>query len=144
MTTWILVANSAEAKILTSENLRLTKELKLLRKLEHPASRKKTSDIVSDKPGHYQTDGGAHGAFGKNDPKDVEAEHFAIQLVHELKSAYDQNQYKHLVIFTPAHFYGLLEKHLNKHLSDIVHFSKDYTRYPLERLAETVKEHLFV
>ncbi|HBS51652.1 MAG TPA: host attachment protein, partial [Coxiellaceae bacterium] len=39
---------------------------------------------MSDKPGHYKTDGNAHSAYSKNDPKEVEAEHFAIQLAHEL------------------------------------------------------------
>ncbi len=143
MITWILVANSAEAKILTSENLR-TGDLKLLRELKHPDSRKKTGELISDKPGHYKTDGGMRGAYNKTDPKETEAEHFALQLAHELKAGWDQNQYKHLVIITPAHFYGLLGKHLDNHLADIIHFSKDYTRYPLAKLAESLKEHLFV
>jgi protein required for attachment to host cells len=144
MITWILVANAAEAKLLTSENLRIVGELKLLRELTHPNSRKKAADLMSDKPGHYKTDGGMRGAYSKNDPKEVEAEHFAIHLAHELKAGWDQNQYKHLVIVTPAHFYGLLGKHLDNHLSDIVHISKDYTRYPLLKLADSLKEYLFV
>lgn len=143
MITWILVANSAEAKLLTSENLR-TGDLKLLRELNHPDSRKKTGDLISDKPGHYKTDGGMRGAYTKTDPKEVEAKHFALQLAHELKAGWDQNQYKHLVIITPAHFYGLLGKYLDSHLADIIHISKDYTRYPLAKLAESLKEHLFV
>jgi len=144
MITWILVANSAEAKLLTSENLRVVDGLKLLRELQHPNSRKKAADLMSDKPGHYKTDSGVRGSYAKIDPREVEAEHFAIQLARELKAGWDQNQYKHLVIVTPAHFYGLIGKHLNNHLSDIVHISKDYTRYPLAKLAESLKEHLFV
>lgn len=144
MTTWILVADSAKARILSSENLRIISELQLLRELEHPDSRKKTSELASDKPGHYKTDGGMRGSYDKNEPKEVEAEYFAIQLAHELKAGWDQNKYKHLIIVTPAHFYGLLGKHLDKHLADIIHFSKDYTGYPIEKLAESLKEHLFV
>ncbi|EKE01703.1 MAG: hypothetical protein ACD_21C00072G0026 [uncultured bacterium] len=143
MTTWILVANAAEAKLLTSENLRIG-ELKLLRELTHPDSRKKITDLMSDKPGHYKTDTGAYGAFSKNDPKEVEAEHFAMQLAHELKAGWDQNQYKHLVIVTPAHFYGIIKKHLDNHLADIVHISKDYTKYTLIKLVASLKEHLFI
>lgn len=144
MTTWILVANSAEARLLASENLRVVGELKLLREFVHPDSRKKIADLTSDKPGHYKTDAGIRGAYSKNDPKEVEAEHFAVQLAHELKSGWDQNQYKRLITITPAHFSGLMKKHLDNHLADIVHISKDYTRYPLAKLAESLKEHLFV
>lgn len=142
--TWILVANASEAKILTIDNLR-TGELELVRELAHPESRKKISDLKSDRPGHYATDSGAHSAYGsKSDPKDVEAEHFAIQLVHELKAGWDQHKFKSLVIITPAHFHGLLKKHL--HLLgalEVAHMSKDYTRYPLPKLHTSLKEHLF-
>jgi protein required for attachment to host cells len=144
MITWILIANSAEAKLLTSENLRVVNKLKLLRELQHPNSRKKAADLMSDKPGHYKTDGGTRCSYAKNDPKEVEAEHFAIQLAHELKAGWDQNLYKRLVVVTPAHFYGLIGKHLDNHLSDIIHISKDYTKYPLTKLAESLKEHLCV
>jgi protein required for attachment to host cells len=142
MTTWILVTNAAESKLFTSENLRIG-ELKLLREFTHPNSRKKIAELMSDKPGHYKTDTGVHGAYSKNDPKEVEAEHFAIQLVHELKAGWDKNQYKHLVIVTPAHFYGLMKKHLDNHLADIVHISKDYTKHTLPKLIASLKEHLF-
>ena len=143
MTTWILVTNAAEAKIFTSENLRIG-ELKLLRELTHPNSRKKIGDLTSDKPGHYKTDGGMRGAYSKNNPKEVEAEHFAIELAHELKASWDQNQYKHLVIVAPTHFHGLMKKHLDNHLADIIYIPKDYTRYPIAKLADSLKEHLFV
>lgn len=143
MTTWILIANAAEAELITSDNLR-TGELTLLRKLEHPDSRKKASELVSDGPGHYKTDSGMRGSYSsKSDPKEVEAEHFAIELAHELKVGWNQNQYKHLIIVAPAHFYGLMGKHFDSHLPDITHISKDYTRYTLSKLAESLKEHLF-
>ena len=87
MKTWILVANAAEAKLLSTDNLRVG-ELGLVGEFTHPDSRKKAAELTSDKRGRYQTDLGAHGAFSKNDPKEVELEHFAIQLSHELKSGW--------------------------------------------------------
>lgn len=142
MTTCVLVANAAQAKILTSENLRVG-ELKLVREFIHPESRKKAIELTSDKPGHYQTDGGGHGAFNKNNPKEIEAEHFAIQLAHELRSIVGHDQYRHFVIIAPAHFYGLMKKHIEHHISDIVHISKDYTKYPLTKLTASLRESLF-
>ncbi len=142
MTTWILVANAAEAKLLTSENLHVG-SLKPLREFFHPDSRKKATELTSDKPGRYQSDNGAHGAYNKNDPKEVEAEHFAIQLAHELKAGLGQNSYQHLVIISPAHFYGLINEHLEGHIPEVTHISKDYTKYPLPKLSSSLKEHLF-
>ena len=142
MTTWILVANAAEAKLFTSDNLR-TGELTLLREFAHPESRQKASELKSDHPGHYTTGAGIHGSYSKQDPTDIEAEHFAIQLAHELKAGSDKNHYKHLVMVTPAHFHGLIRKHLDNHLPDIVHISKNYTRYTTEKLISSLREHLF-
>jgi protein required for attachment to host cells len=143
MTTWILVANAAEARLLTSENLRIG-ELTLLREFVHPDSRKRASELKSDHPGHYTTNAGMHGAYSKQDPTEIEAEHFAIQLAHELKAGWNKNQYKNLIIITPAHFHGLIRKHLDHHLPEIVHISKNYTRYSLEKLTSSLREHLFV
>jgi protein required for attachment to host cells len=143
MTTWILVVNAAEAKLLTSENLRVG-ELELVREFAHPESRKKATELTSDKPGHYKTDMGARSAYIKNDPKEVEAEYFAIQLAHELKAGWDHNKYKSLVVVAPAHFYGLMKKHLDSHLAEIIHIPKDYTKYKLPKLAASLKEHLFI
>ena len=143
MKTWILVASSAEAKILTTDNLRIG-ELEIVREFSHPESRIKTSDLMSGKPGHYKTDNGMRGAYSKNDPKEVEAEHFAFELAHELKIGWDQNQYKSLLIVAPSHFYGLIKKHFHDHkIVELDHISKDYTKYTLFELHDSLKKHLF-
>ncbi len=142
MITWILIANAAKAKIFSASNLRRG-DLKLLCELNHPDSRKKTGDLMSDKPGHYKAGGASRGVFIKNDPKEVEAEHFAIQLAHKLKADWNKNEYNQLVIVSPAHFYGLMKKHLDDNITDIVYIPKDYTRYPVAKLADSLKKHLF-
>jgi protein required for attachment to host cells len=143
MTTWVIVANTAKASLYASENLR-TEDLHLLKEFSHPESRKKITDLMCDKPGHYKTDTGMRGAFTKGDPKLVEAEHFALELVKELKGGFDQKKYYTLVIVTPPHFFSLITKHLHFHQDDIKHIAKDYTQYPLAKLSESVREHLFV
>lgn len=144
MTTWILIANAAEAKILSTDNLR-TGELTLIQELVHPESRKKVSDLIADKPGHYKTDTNIRGAYSKNNPKQVEAEHFAIQIKNELQSGWDKNQYKSLVIVTPAQFYGLVKKHFHFNSAmKVRHIPKDYTKYTLIKLHASLKEHLLI
>lgn len=143
MKTWILVANAAEAKLLTTDNLNIGK-LTLIQKFTHPESREKGTDLTTDRPGHYKTGGGAHGSYTENDQKDVEAEYFAIQLAHELKAGWGQNQYKNLLIVTPSHFYGLLKKHFHDSNSfETTHVSKDYTKCTLPELHTHLKEQLF-
>ena len=143
MKTWILVANSAEAKILATDKLR-TGELEVVREFTHPESRKKISELMTDKPGHYKTDSGAHSAYDKNDPKEIEAEHFAMQLIHELKTGWDQHNFKNLIVVAPAHFYGILRKHMQHfNFCDIDHIPKDYTKYTLSKLHCSLKEHVF-
>ena len=141
MTTWILVANSAEANLYSSENLR-THDAKLVCEFKHPDSRKKITDLVSDHLGHFKTDSGAHGAFTKGDPKDNEAEHFALELAHELKAGHDQGKFKKLIVVAPGHFYAHISKHMHNNITDITHIVKDYTKYNLSKLNESLKEQL--
>lgn len=143
MKTWILVTNAAEAKFLKTDSLRMG-ELELMRELTHPESRKRNSELKSDRPGYYATGSGFNSAYDRNDPKQVEAEHFAVELAHELKAGWDQHQFKSLLIIAPAHFYGLLKKHLHILGSlELTHLSKDYTKYPLPRLHDALKTHFY-
>ena len=85
MTTYVLVANAGEACLYTIDNLR-TDNLELLKKFDHPESRQKWSDSVSDKRGRYQTDHAARCSYeDKFDPKDMEADSFARELFDEMK-----------------------------------------------------------
>lgn len=143
MKTWILVANSATAKILATDNLR-TGELEIVDEFSHPESRKKSSDLVSDKPGHYKTDVGVRGAYSDADHKEVEMDHFALELVHKLKAGLHQNQYKNLIIVASSHFYGVIKKHFHEHKIEINHIAKDYTKYTILELRDALREKLFV
>ncbi|MCL5260528.1 MAG: host attachment protein [Gammaproteobacteria bacterium] len=142
MTTWVLVANTAGARIYQSENLRVD-NLNLIKELPHPEGRKKISELISDHLGHYKSDTGSRGAFSKGDPKENEAEHFAIMLAKELKTEHEQNKYQDLVLVMPAHFHALLAKHLRV-TNNVVHIAKDYTKYALPKLTQALREHLFV
>lgn len=145
MMTWVLVANSAIASLYHSSNLRVG-ALHLFKEYVHPESRKKVSDLISDKQGHYQTDGGARGAYSKSHPKEVEAEHFAQELIDELKIHCNFDAIKSLLIVAPDGFYKHIEKHLNinHHNQDkISHIAKDYTQYSIQELTTTLKENLF-
>lgn len=142
--TLVLVANSAEAHLFRCGNLR-TDNLNLIKEFSHPDSRKKVSDLISDKPGHYKTDAGAHSAYAKADPKKVEAEHFALELVKNIAENHDT--ISKLVLIAPTHFSSLMKKHLHSHISHIADIceciNKDYTKYTEKDLLAAIREHLF-
>jgi hypothetical protein len=144
MTMWILVANAAEAKLYSTANLRVDK-LHLVQEYQHPDSRKKVTDLVSDKPGHYKGDGGARGAFTKGNPKAVEEEHFVLELLKEIKKHCDMDMIKSLVFVVPNGFYKFVAKHLHlsqNHQNKVSHIPKDYTKYSEAELTVALKEHL--
>ncbi len=136
----ILVANSAEAFLYSCENLRIL-DLVLIKEFTHPDSRKKISDLICDKPGHFKTDGGAHGSYEKGDPKKVEAEHFALELAKFVKSTVGSANNVKLIVVTPSHFCSLIKKHLDVNIKDTICISKDYTKHQGKELIESLREH---
>ncbi len=143
MKTWIMVASAAYAKMLFTDNLR-TKDLELIKELNHPESRKKTSELATDKPGSYRSGAGFHGAFDQTKPKDTEHEHFAMILAEEINNAYNKKSFQKLLIVAPAHFQSLVTKHLHKMVDiDITSLAKDYTKYNLKETRDRLEEQLF-
>ena len=69
ITTWILVAGAAEAKIYVKE--KHSCELTLQADLAHPEGRALVHDLVTDHPGHYAA-GSASGSYTQaHNPKDL-------------------------------------------------------------------------
>ena len=140
MSQWILVANASCASLYNSKNLR-THDLSLVKDFSHPDSRKKISDLVSSRSGSFRGNIGSSAAYERTNPKDVEAQVFAQELCKELKEACTSKT-ETLYIVTTAHFYGLLEKHLNCK-AKIEYIAKDYTKYKQPELLAALREHIF-
>jgi len=142
MTTWILVANASEATLYQSENLR-KKALILLKTFQHPESREKDADLVSDQPGHFNTSHKARGAYEKSDPKEIEVDNFARELCEKLDAGRRTNQYNTLLLIAAPSFHGLLNKHLNQHQIEVLHIPKDYTKCKEDALIQHIQENLY-
>lgn len=128
-TTWVMVANASQARFFSTTGTQ--RELKLIKALEHPESREKTSDMVSDRSG--SRNGTGHGAFIQaTDPKHHEAELFAQELTRELEHGLAAKAYDRLILVASAPFVGLVNHHLpgqvRSRLSESI--GKDYTRLP--------------
>ena len=142
MAQWFLVANASCASLYNSNNLR-THGLSLIKDFSHPDSRKKVAELVSSRSGSFRgrSSVGSNAAYETTNPKDVEAQVFAQELCKELKEVCTDNT-ETLYIITTAHFYGLLEKHLNCK-AKIEYIAKDYTKYKQPELLKALREHIF-
>ncbi len=126
----VLIANASEARCY--KTIHLGSKMELIKEYNHPASRLKGMDLISDRPGHFQSrNASGHGAFVEpKAPKEVEAERFAHQIAADLHEAHNGNQFDALVIIAPPHFHGLINKFCSAQvLGRVIHnLEKDYTK----------------
>ncbi len=133
MPTWLLVGNASRARLF--ETQARPKTLTLIKEFLHPPSREKGDELASDRSGHYQAEavgmeGTTHGAFNEAvTPKEYEHTRFAMELAKELNTGRTKNSFNNLMIVASPHFHGLLNQHMNSHVSKMVstHLNKDYT-----------------
>lgn len=118
--TWIVTANSNACRIYQFDQ-KMTKT-DLIKEINHPLNKLNSGEhLTTDKPGRYQTDDAAGGAYSPHtDPKTVEIDNFAREIAHELNHGRNTNAYKNLIIITPPHMNGLLNKHLDKHVKELI------------------------
>ena len=144
-TAWILVANASEAKVYSNKGI--GKGLEIVAKLSHPDSRKKTSDLVSDRPGHMQGAGNGQGSRQPaTDPKQHEHDIFARELAQQLDQGRTANSYQRLIVVAEAGFRGLLNGVMNSQVSGLVSDSidKDYTKLNDKELASHLEKVIYL
>lgn len=143
--TWIVVANSSTARVYANAGPK--KGLQLVKEFDHPASREKASELVTDRPGHNKSSGNGHGAFVPGmDPKQVEAEHFAIEIARHLEEAYKTNQFSRLILTAAPHFLGLLRGRMHNGVRSAISetVEKDYSKASDKELAGYLEKYIFL
>ncbi len=122
--TWIVVANSATARIFEARSL--TVPLSEITTLSHPESRAHEQELTQDLPGRaFDSEGqGRHAMEVNISPKEQEQTHFAKQLDRYLDDARKQNRFERLIISASPGFLGLIRSNLNdqtgQHVSSYV------------------------
>ena len=119
-TTWIVLAESARARIFT-----LTEPGAKLRErttLSHPESRLHDRELTSDLPGRtFDSHGqGRHAMEQRHDPKSHEAEMFAADIAREIERARRDEGFDALVLVAPPKFLGLLRAQLDEGVLELV------------------------
>lgn len=144
-TTWILVANSSLAKLYANRGPK--KGLTLLKELNHPESRQKNADLVTDRSGFMQSAGNGHGARQpQTEPKQYEAHNFALELAGELNQGRTTNQMQRIILVAPPAFMGLINSAMDGQTSQLVsdRFEKDYTKTLPKDLAGHLESCIFL
>jgi protein required for attachment to host cells len=140
-TTWIMVANASHAKLFSNKGP--NRGLELVKEFDHPESRERAAELVSDRIGNYA----GSGSYAQpTSPKEHEAERFALQIAQELEQGRVSNAYEKLIVVTSSHFMGLLNNRISPQVKNKISESinKDYTQMPVKELTGYLESHVFL
>src|SRR3989344_6966327 len=145
--TWLVIANSTDAFIYEIEKHHNTSEKKsqhrLIQHLTHEASHLKTSELGTDKPGHYKSYSSARGQFTPpHDAHRDEQMHFAQEISEFLENERKKHHYEALILCAEPRFHGLLDTSLSELVHALIthHIKKDYIPFPTDKLNQTIEK----
>ncbi len=115
---WVLVANSSNAKIFSVNGK--GKDVKKIHDVNHPESRQKGNEILTDRPGRaYDRVGVGRHAIGK-DPLTHEHQIFAHEISELLRRGFDDGAFEEIALIAPPEFLGELRQKLNEQVKNLV------------------------
>lgn len=153
-TTWILVSDASRARLFVGQ--KKNQPWTLLESIDHPESRAKGKDLVTDRPGRVAQSGGSNSSGGPGSPgkgsrsgmepptspKEVEHEQFARFLADFLAKGLREQAYSSILLVANPHFLGLLrtmmDEQVKKHVKATV--DKDYTSLHQKELQERLAD----
>jgi protein required for attachment to host cells len=143
MKAWIVIADAASARII--ETAGLNKPLRLVQEISHPASRAKTSELVSDGRGRIDKGlgRGVHSAMeARTPPHEVEAATFAREIAQVLADGSARHAFQTIALVAPAHFLGLLRESIDPQIIRwvVTTLEKDFVHLDLRDLHERLQE----
>ena len=138
--TWILVADTSQAKIYSSASR--IKPLAEVEEFDHPEGRMHEGDLVSDSPG---SDGGTpgqgrHVMDDKTSAKDQEAINFSKTIAGRLEAARNSGEFDKLVLIAPSGFLGLLRSNIGKQTMAMV--TQQVNKNLVQKPADVIRDYL--
>jgi len=125
MSIWIVVADSAKARILAAE--KRNAKLVEIHDMEHGEARLHEHELTSDRSGRaFDSVGMGRHAMGNSvSPKKQEAIKFAKQVADYLESGRNNNSFDSLYVIASPEFLGHLRDHFSDALTQLVAASVD-------------------
>ncbi|WP_136254802.1 host attachment protein [Onishia niordana] len=140
MTTYILVADAARARIFTRDALRLVEHDSLL----HAEGRLHEGDLVTDNGGevHESSTMATRSSGGENVATQHETERFAKEVAERLYRSRVENDLEKLILVAPPRFLGQLRDKLDGPTANLVIHSlaKDLSKASLETIQQAVSD----
>ena len=144
VTHWVVVADSSMAIIYSGDAA--LDDLSPIHRLEHPASRLATRDLVSDDRGRTRAyRGGERSATEPHHtPHEVEVQAFAHEIAQHLRKGLVEHAYEGLVLVAPPAFLGRLKLEIDIRTSDRVvgTVAHDYVHAAPEHLGDLLRRQL--
>lgn len=140
MNTWILVADSAHARIFIAETA--TSDLTEIESIIHPEAQQHEQKLTSDLPGRQAggSTGSHHSVGGKTDPKKYEAAEFARDLCNKIEAAHNAQKFHQLIVVAAPAFLGHLREEMSKNVSKVV--ALELNKDIVEQDTASIREHL--
>jgi len=139
-TTWVVVAESSRARILSTESVH--EPLTEIAALDRPEARMRERELTSDVPGRPYVSGGTR-RHGMADPvrwHDQEAVRFAREVGGHLEAARRAGRFERLILAAPPRFLGRLREELTPATAaTVVH---EYDKNWLHDDCTAIREHL--
>lgn len=140
MTTYIVVADGARARIFTRDALKLVEQENLV----NAEGRLHEGDLVTDSPGASVHESASSTARSSDEGSALEhaREMFAKQIAERLYTARIDNSMEKLVVVAPAKFLGLLREKLDGSTQKLVihTLTKNLSKSTVEGIQEAVSE----
>lgn len=121
-TTWLLIMDSSQAR-LYQETPKKNKKIELLREWKNPEARKKSSDLVSDRPGRSfesytkahrgQTGRVRHGLSSRRTPQENSTIGFVTRLASAIGDCKRKKVFENLVLVAEPRLLGEIRKRLD-------------------------------
>ncbi|GHE21041.1 host attachment protein [Halomonas urumqiensis] len=140
MTTYIVVADAARARIFTRDALKLEEQDSLV----HAANRLHEGDLVTDRGAdvHESNSHTARSSGGENAARTHEEQIFAKEVAERLYRARIDNRMEKLILVAPPRFLGQLRDKLDGPTTKLVihSLSKDLSKAGVGDIQEAVSE----
>lgn len=140
MNSWILVADSAHARLFNAETTKSA--LSEIESMIHPEAQQHEQKLTSDLPGSQAggATGSHHSVGGKTEPKEYEAVKFARDLCQYLEAAHHAKKFSHLIVVAAPTFLGHLRKEMNSNVTKVITLEID--KDIVEQDVNSIRGHL--
>lgn len=138
---WVILANTNAYRLYSYDKAQ--DELKLLKDVFDASGKLQDKDLVTDRPGHYNTAFTARGAYESSSAKDHEIDIFLHDLAKTCEAGRLAHHVDRIILIAAPKVNGIFMKYLDKSTQALVTdlFKKDYMHFTQQELQDFLRTH---